>query len=188
MLLFLLRIPILKGFGSYLIKEDELSKSEVIIVLSGGAYDRGFHAFNLYEEGYADKIICPGGNTPPDFEALGVEMLESELTKIYMESLGLSETVTTVIPEGTSTMEESDVILGYLKDNGIESCIIVSSKFHTRRVRRVFKNKLEDEGIEVLISGAPSRTYEESEWWQSENGLLAVNNEYVKLIYYWLKY
>ena len=115
-------------------------------------------------------------------------LLESELTKLYIESLGLSETVTTVIPEGTSTMEESDVILQYLTDNGISSCIIVSSKFHTRRVRRVFKDKLEDEGIQVLITGAPSRSYEEDKWWQSENGLLAVNNEYVKLLYYWLKY
>jgi len=24
-------------------------------------------------------------------------------------------------------------------------------------------------------------------WWKSESGLLMVNNEYIKLIYYWLR-
>lgn len=188
-MLFLLRIPILKEAGNFLISETkELQEAEILIVLSGGAYDRGLHAAELFEEGYAPRIVCPGGNTPPDFEALGMEMLESELTKHFMTDLGVPEEKILVIPEATSTMEESDVILEYMEGQNIESCIIVSSKFHTRRVRGVFEDKLRDAGISVQFSGAPSQTYEESAWWTNEYGLLTVNNEYVKLLYYWLKY
>lgn len=188
-LLFLFRIPILKGAGNFLISEtNNLEPAEIIIVLSGGAYDRGMHAAELYEDGLAPELVCPGGNTPPDFEALGMEMLESELTKHFMTELGVPEEKILVLPEATSTLEESEVVLDYMKTEGIESCIIVSSKFHTRRVRGVFEDKLEDAGISVQISGAPSQVYDENAWWTNEYGLLSVNNEYVKLLYYWLKY
>jgi uncharacterized SAM-binding protein YcdF (DUF218 family) len=187
-LLFLLRYPILRGAANFLIVEDDLEPAEVIIVLSGGAYDRGMYAAQLFEEGYAPKILCAGGNTPPDFEALQMDVLESELTVYFMGELGVPESAMTVIPESTSTLEESEVLLEYLKENGIKSCIVVSSKFHTRRVNFVFRNKYEEAGIELMISGAPSQTYKEREWWKDEYGLLAVNNEYVKLLYYWLKY
>jgi hypothetical protein len=55
-------------------------------------------------------------------------------------------------------------------------------------VNNVFRSLLEDAGIQVLIRGAPSSLYDESLWWESETGLIMVNNEYVKLGYYFLKY
>ena len=186
-ILFLVRKPIMRGMGNYLIYENELEEVDVIVVLSGGAYDRGLEAAKLYDEEYAPFIICPGGNQPPDFKALGIEMLESELTREFMIQQGVPESSIEVIPEATSTLEEADVVLDYLLEKNLSSCIIVSSRFHTRRVKNAFKKKLQREDITVIIHGAPSSQYEESSWWENEYGMLAVNNEYVKLIYHLLK-
>lgn len=158
-----------------------------MFVLSGSPVDRGTGAVKIYNNGFIKKIICTGGNKPADFEALGLDYYESQLTKSEIVRSGVPESVVSVINEGTSTKEESDVILNYCRQNNVHSCIILSSDFHTRRVRSVFKKKLEKENIKVIICGAPAQNYNESSWWESEYGMIAVNNEYVKLMYYCLQ-
>lgn len=186
-LLFLFRYSILRGIGNYLIVSEPSEQSEVMFVLSGSPVDRGTGAVKIYNNGFIKKIICTGGNKPADFEALGLDYYESQLTKSEIVRSGVPESVVSVINEGTSTQEESDVILNYCRQNNVHSCIILSSDFHTRRVRSVFKKKLEKENIKVIICGAPAQNYNESSWWESEYGMIAVNNEYVKLMYYCLQ-
>ena len=48
--------------------------------------------------------------------------------------------------------------------------------------------KLKELETELIIHGTGSTRYDEAEWWKKEEGLIMVNNEYVKLLYYELKY
>ena len=66
--------------------------------------------------------------------------------------------------------------------------MILSSKLHTHRVQEVFKTKLKKQGVEVIVRGATNSRFDELKWWQDENGLIAVNNEWIKRFYYWWKY
>jgi hypothetical protein len=66
--------------------------------------------------------------------------------------------------------------------------MVLSSKLHTHRINEVFRKKLKDAGITLVVRGAPSSQFDEMHWWQSENGLIAVNNEWIKRMYYWWKY
>jgi uncharacterized SAM-binding protein YcdF (DUF218 family) len=91
-----------------------------------------------------------------------------------------------VLKTGTSTREEAELILDYSRDLGLKKVMVVSDKFHTHRVEQVFRDKLEDAGIELVLRGAPSSRYSEDQWWAGEAGLLMVNNEYIKLVYYFL--
>ena len=187
-LLFLFRIPIMRGVGSYLIKENDTNKADAIFVLSGGPLDRGGEAVKLYQNGVSKKIICTGENIPPDFMAIGVTFYESEVTKKYMVSLGLPDSSIELIKKGTSTREEEQAILDYCQQKGLKNIVVVSSKFHTHRISSTFKKPFEKAGIQLHIHGAPSGLYHEETWWENEEGMIACNNEYVKLMYYWLKY
>lgn len=188
LLLFALRVPILKGLSSYLTKTDAPQKVDVIFVLSGAAYDRGMKAADMYKQGCAPRIVCTGGNKDGNALALGREYLECELTRSAVLLTGVDSSVVTTLPEGTSTFEESEAIEKYCIDRNIRSCIVVTSLFHTRRVASTVKKRLERAGIDTYLVGAPSRFYEPTAWWKSEYGLLDVNNEYVKLAYYLVKY
>ena len=103
---------------------------------------------------------------------------------------GVDSAAVQPLQRGTSTFEESEEILGYSVAEGYRSIIVVSSKFHTRRIRSVFKDKFKAEGIDVVVIGANPApdTYTIDEWWLDEQGLIFVNNEYVKSVYYWLRY
>lgn len=188
LLLYAIRMPLLKGLAGFLIATDDLSTSEVIFVLSGNAYDRGNHAVELYQRGLAPTVVCTGGNYDGNTLALGRPYLEAELTRQALINGGVDSTRIKVLPKGTSTYEESIAIAKWCKAQGVTNCIVVSSLFHTRRVSWIIKKRLEDDGIRVAVSGAPPRSYGVENWWKSEYGLIDLNNEYVKLTYYLLKY
>ncbi len=177
----------MRGAANFLICEDSTAPSQMLFVLSGAPTERSAKATEIYKNGFCKKLVCTGANHPQDFAALGIDLTEAQLTKNALIKLTVPDSAITLLEEGTSTMEESDAILKYCTDKKLNSIQIVSSKFHTRRVRSVFKEKFAEKNIEVKIIGAPSTGYEENKWWESEYGLIALNNEYVKLIYYLFK-
>ncbi|MEZ4915694.1 MAG: YdcF family protein [Chitinophagales bacterium] len=187
--LFVFKTPIMKGMANFLIAENEANHTlNYGFVLSGGAFDRGNKAASLYKEGKILQFMCTGKNQSPDLKALGTDTLESDLTKLQMVKQGVPDSLIYLLKEGTSTLEESEAILVYCKTNNIKEIGVISSKFHTKRVHQVFTKKFKKEGIEVFIYGAPSSMYNEMEWWQNEYGLIALNNEYIKQLYYLVKY
>jgi len=188
LLLFFFRVSLLRSVGNYLICEDELSKSEAIFVLSGGTYDRGLQALKIYNDSISRKIICTGRNIPKDFMAMGLNYKESLITSVFLLRNGVKSEDLDILPFGTSTKEEVDLIVEYCKKHKLKKVIIVSNKFHTRRIYRSVRKAFVDNDLQVIINGAPSSNYLESYWWKYENGLITVNNEYIKLLYYFIKY
>ena len=187
-LIYGLRANILKGFARFLIVENEFVQVEYAFVLSGNAFDRGNKAAELYHKGKVATFVCTGANISNDIKSLGLDTLESDLTHLQLLKNGVPETQIINFSKGTSTIEEADFILSYCLENGIIEVVVISSKFHTRRVYQVFRDKFAKQGIDVFIAGAASSRYIEEEWWENEYGLIALNNEYLKQLYYLMKY
>jgi uncharacterized SAM-binding protein YcdF (DUF218 family) len=173
--------------GNHLIYEDSLKHVDAIFVLSGQGFERGNEAAKVYKEGYADKIVCTGGNKSSEFLAMNLDLYESAITQTDLRRCGVDSAAIDTLNRGKSTDDESNVILNYCKQHNIHSCIIVSSRFHTRRVEYTFKKNFESNGITILIHGAPAAAFHESTWWENEYGAIAVDNEYIKLMYYHIK-
>lgn len=186
--IFLLRGPILKGVGAYLIKEDTEVRVDAAFVLSGNAYERSVKAKEMHEKGYAPLLTATGEGINDNLLALGIDISDAELGRDALIRLGVDSTAIRMLRVGTSTQEESEAILGYAKELGYQRIMIISSRFHTRRIQRVFKRKFKQAGIDVFVIGAAPRDYNTSRWWESEMGMIFVNNEYMKLLYYSWKY
>jgi uncharacterized SAM-binding protein YcdF (DUF218 family) len=179
--------PILRGFGNFLMAEDEIIQADAIFILGGNNYDRSLKAFDLIKQQQAPLIYSLGENVSTDLAILGDEIPDALLVQEFLFDLGLTTNQVIPIVKGTSTMEESEAILAECKSKKYTKIIIVSDKFHLRRINFVFKDKFQKEGIQVLLAGASSSMYDEDKWWQYESGLIMLNNEYIKLVYYWLK-
>jgi uncharacterized SAM-binding protein YcdF (DUF218 family) len=174
--------------GSILIHQDEIVASDIIVVLSGNATDRATEAAKLYHNNISKKIICTGGNQSGDFKILGLKELESDMIRLRLLQLNVPDSAITIIHEGTSTFEESKIVANYCKVNKIKSCMVVSSSFHTLRIASIFKKSFQNCATKLMIDAAPSTTYNTDEWWKDEYGLLSVYDEYIKLLYYKIKY
>lgn len=174
--------------GDFLVKQDPLEKSDAMFVLSGRPFERGIAAMNIFFDGYADSVICMGSTIPQDISALGYNYTEAELIKHFLcHRMQIPENVVITLPEGSSTYEESEAILEYALEHKLKKIIIVSSSFHTRRIQQTFKDKFEDKGIQIIVRGHAGK-HKAQNWWKEEHELINVNNEYIKLMYYKLKY
>jgi len=190
--LILFRNPILRGVGSFLIVETPPQKVDAIFVLGGNLLDRPLKAKELYDEGYASKIFTVGGNYSQRELALNngdtiIDLCDAIVSQEFLMGQGVAFEDVQAIPYGTSTKEESEHILNQCLKSKFDSIIVVTDKFHTRRVSNVFIDYFKKEGITVILQGCSNREYEEDLWWKSEQGLVMVNNEYLKLVYYMLK-
>ena len=187
-LAIIFRVQLLQSVGNFLIHEDEPQNVDGIFILGGNTYDRSNRAIELYNQGFSNRIIPLGANVATVLKSVGDSLPDAFITKEHLVENGVPEGAVVPLPEGTSTQEESEAILNYCLNNNYKKIIIISDKFHTKRVSWVFKDYFRNEGVEVLICGASHSDYDEGFWWKSEGGLIMVNNEYVKLVYYWLKY
>lgn len=190
-LLFFLALfhkSVLRGMGNYLIVQDEKEKVDAIFVLSGNSFDRGREAAKLYAEGWAPKVVCLGGEVNPALELYGINDLTAKMTEGVLLRAGVPSSAIELLPEGTSTFEEFEAITAYCQARGLDKIMVVSSLFHTRRIHRFFRLRLHLEGIDLVLRGSSETAFDESAWWKNEPGLIFLNNEYIKMGYYWLKY
>ncbi len=187
LLIFVFRTPILRGIGSYLIVEDDPGKVEYLYVLGGNSYDRGKEAARIFRKGNASRMVCTGGHVPSVFRPFEMEPSEAEVSARVAKEHGVPGGELEVLSKGKSTWEEAHICLEHALKMGADTVAVLSDEFHLRRVRSVFSPLFEKEGVGLRLWGAPSSSYEEMEWWRSEEGMIMVNNEYMKLLYYCFK-
>lgn len=186
---WLAREPLLKGIGSFLICEQLPERpTEVLVILGGNSYERGKAALQLDSVYQYREIWCSGGNIPTAFLALDTLVTESELSARFLEEEGVSPERITTLNGSTSTWEEARALRHRCDSLHTSSITVLSSAFHTRRVHKVFEKAFSGSSTEVYTAAAAPLTYDVDAWWRSESGLIMVNNEYMKTMYYLLKY
>ncbi len=179
------RIIWLDAIAGFLIVEDDISRADVIVILGGGGPGRVEHAVKLYQSDYANWIIATGikRNLP------GLVITWPQLAMKHAVSLGVPESVFILEERPTSTYEDALYIKEDMLDRGFKSAIIVSSPYHMRRVRMIFRKIFEDkEDIFLQFSPVEDSDFQTHRWWTREGDLINVVNEYCKLVLYFFKY
>lgn len=188
MLLWSMRIPLLRGIGQLLIVEDSPEHTDVIYALGGSSLDRGRELALLLQRGVAPIGVTTGSNLSNALEAYGLEVTEASLTAMAARRAGAPPTRIDTLVMGTSTWEEAAAVLDDARQRGADTIAVITTEFHTRRVQRVFHKHFKGSGITVLVHGAHASDYDPEHWWTTEEGLIMVNNEYMKLLYYAITY
>jgi uncharacterized SAM-binding protein YcdF (DUF218 family) len=65
---------------------------------------------------------------------------------------------------------------------------VVTSDFHTRRARAIFRRVLGERMERVHFVAAPTDGFGASDWWECEEGTITYLNEYAKLAFYSFKW
>ena len=97
---------------------------------------------------------------------------------------GVPDSAIKIVNHGTSTKEEIDLLAKFCVTNDINELMIITSAFHTRRVRYTSQKIFEDANVKVNLQGAANKYYNQNNWWTLERGLIACNNEWIKYLFY----
>ena len=86
--------------------------------------------------------------------------------------------------------EEAELVRQYVEAHGLRSVLIVTSAYHSRRALWVFSRVFGNTGIRIgLVSVRPGdESPRPATWWFSRRGWKLVPTEYIKMIYYVIKY
>jgi uncharacterized SAM-binding protein YcdF (DUF218 family) len=189
-LVYALRAQILTGIADLLVVNDPLQPADIIFVLNGDYNTRPFWASELYEQGLAHIIIIARSEMLPA-EKLGLVPNDTDVSIGVMKKLGVPPEKIVVLPVVggvTSTFDEAIALRQYIESHNIHSLILLTSAFHTRRAKWIFDRELAGLPITLAVVAVPHYGFDQTNWWQSEDGLITLNNEYIKLAYYFLKY
>lgn len=133
---------------------DDRSAADAIVVLGAAQYSgtpssvfeaRLEQAYKLYEDGVAPEIITVGGKQQGD------EYTEAASGKNYLIDRGVPANSITAVQEGSDTLLSIEAVSEEMKDQGINSAVLVSDPWHSLRTRTMAR----DAGLDAWT--APTR-------------------------------
>jgi uncharacterized SAM-binding protein YcdF (DUF218 family) len=186
---------LIPNLGQWLVAEDDLQASDMIVVLMGSVTDRILQAVDIYNERYSDKLVLVNSYRfdYDIFVERGVEIPpgNAQLSKMAAIDLGVPEE-NILILEGNakSTQDEALIIREYIRNNKkIESIILVTSKYHSGRAKKIFRKALSGLDREISIYSSPSKydPFNASQWWKNREDIKWVVLEYLKLANFYFR-
>ncbi|PFO04949.1 hypothetical protein COJ85_10640 [Bacillus sp. AFS076308] len=151
--------------GRFLVINEKPKTVDVIVVLSGGE-GRLEKGKELYESGYARKMIVSNG--------LADNLWGRAVTILPRSSLILEA-------KSDSTYESAVYVKKIMEKYHYHSAIIVSSDFHMRRVKYNFSRVYSDTK-DTLIYVSSVSSYDPKNWWKDKLNVGITISEYVKII------
>jgi uncharacterized SAM-binding protein YcdF (DUF218 family) len=186
--LWMFRVPLLTTLADAWIVNDVPVQADAIVVLGGGVQYRPIAAARLYKKGLASKVLIMdvASSTTDDMDLTEPQKV---LTRRVLLGRGVpANAIETVGRSVSNTADESFAVHDWAKQHEAKRLIIVTEIFHTRRARWIFRKRFRDLGTEIQMVAVDRPEYQASNWWRHENGLIAFQNEWTKMLYYRIKY
>jgi uncharacterized SAM-binding protein YcdF (DUF218 family) len=175
--------------GTFMAREDPLQKADAIFVFAGTRIERPLEAADLYRAGYAPRLVVTrampeqgtsaaerrGARVPSDFD----------LSKDVLVSLGVPPEALIVPPRiHDNTAEEIETLHDLAVRNKWKRVILVSSKYHLRRIRLAATRAMRDTSVELLLRGSRYDAATPERWWQRRSDVRWLVSEVPKLVLY----
>ena len=176
-LLYLARRPILRFMAESWIVEDADSKADALIVLSDDNFyaDRATRAAELFREGKAPIVVASGRRLRP---MAGIaELMEHDLVERGVPK----DRIVRLAHDADSTREEAEALTKLATQRKWHSVILVTSNYHTRRARYIFR-KVFPQGIEVHVASARSGDFDPQRWWEKRKSIKELTREFTGMV------
>lgn len=166
------RDSLLAAIGEALVVSRPALHSDAIIVLGGGTSERQLYAAELYRQGLAPIVLATGappGDTP-------------RMTTLH--AAGVPDTAILMANGTHNTRDDSVQSLHFAERLHWHRIILVTDPFHMRRSLWTFDTAFRGSGIAIDPRPAPTPWFHADRWWRDENSFVAVDEEYLKLLFY----
>ena len=173
--------------GAWLVLQDPLAPSEVMVVLSGHMPDRAMEAARLYREKAAPQVwVSQGLSVGAELAALHIPYVgEDFYNERVLIALAVPPDSIRILPEpSANTAQEVQEISRIARQGGIHSVIIVTSAPHTRRVRAIW-NRLVGDSPRLIVRHPLDDPFDAAHWWRNTGDALDVVREWLGLANAW---
>lgn len=159
--LYFVRHPIFRFAAESWVIEDPLEKADALIVLSDDNFyaDRATRAAELFREGKATLVVASGRRLRP---SAGIaELMEHDLVERGVPK----DRILRFAQDDDSTRGEAEALAKLAKTKKWRKAIIVTSNYHTRRARYIFRHVFPQD-IEIRVASARDGDFDPESWWE----------------------
>jgi len=168
--------PLARGLGRHLVRDDQPSQADAIVVLGGDVHKRAPHAAALYRAGLAPVVVAVGGTVDQG------SLAEARKTARVLDEQGVPATAVLVVSaDAPSTRDEARAAVSVAIDHGWHHLAVVTSPYHTWRAGQIF-DELAPADLQVAMVPSPLDPYDPAAWWQDARQRRLVRNEYGKYL------
>ena len=175
--LYLARHPILRFAAEFWIIEDPIDKADAIIVLSDDNFyaDRATRAAELFREGKAPVVVASGRRLRP---SAGIaELMEHDLVERGVPR----DKIVRFAHDADGTREEAEALARFAKERKWRRVIVVTSNYHTRRARYIFR-RVFPQDIEVRVASAWDGDFDPQRWWEKRKSVKELMREFAGMM------
>ena len=162
---YVARRPLLREAASLCIVADAIQPADVIIVIGDDDFagDRAREAAGLFQNHWAPQVVASGRMLRP-YTSI------ADLIAQDLQAQGVpASAIVRFSHRANNTLEEAQGLRVLISERQWRKVLLVTSNYHTRRARYIFRKTLPSE-VSLEVAGAPSSDFEPGSWWQSRQG------------------
>ena len=161
---------------------------DFVFILPGNEDIRPQVAADLYWSGRVTKLIISVVPLLPDSVAdLTNGAREIDLRVLQSRRIP-TEDLIVLSATGETTFADMQVLLPVLEEHPSSTVLVLTNEYHTRRARWCARQVLGQASLRTVIVSAPNPGFTLEKWWRTPRGRGLVLWEWVKLVYYQLRY
>jgi hypothetical protein len=179
-----LREPVLRAAGWTLVVNEPVAPADVIVlsIASGGA--GALEAADLVQSGISKRVAVfedPPSGEDYEFIRRGLPYEDLAATQIrQLASLGVTNVVRISRVDGTES--EGRVLPQWCDEHHLRSIVVVATKDHSRRLRRVLDRDMKGHPTQVTVQAASYSSFDPDRWWETRDGIRTAIVELQKLL------
>jgi len=180
-----LREPVLRAAGWALVVNNEPIGTADIIVLTLDSDGAGaLEAADLVQSGVAKRVAVfqdPPSGEDNEFIRRGLPYEDEAARQIrQLKMLGVTDVVKISRVEGTES--EGQVLPQWCDEQHLKSIVVVATKDHSRRLRRVLDRAMKGHPTNVTVQAAHYSDFDPDRWWETRGGVRTEIVELQKLL------
>jgi len=179
-----LREPVLRAAGWALVVNEPIAPADIIVLSidSGGA--GALEAADLVQSGISKRVAVfhdPPSGEDYEFIRRGLPYEDEGARQVrQLTSLGVTDVVQISRIDGTEG--EGQVLPLWCDQQHFRSIVMVATKDHSRRLRRVLDRVMKGHPTHVTVQAARYSTFDPDRWWETRGGIRTEIIELQKLL------
>jgi uncharacterized SAM-binding protein YcdF (DUF218 family) len=165
-LVYFARHPIMRFVAESWVVDEPVTHADAIVVLSDDNFyaDRATHASELYRQGVSPEVVASGRRLRPN--ASVSELIEHDL----LERGVPKDKIVRFTHDADNTKEEAEALAILAAQQHWKSLVVVTSNYHTRRARYIFK-KVFPSAMAVSVASARDGDFDPERWWEKRKSI-----------------
>jgi hypothetical protein len=179
-----LREPVLRAAGWALVVNEAAASADFIVLAldSGGA--GALEAADLVQSGISKRVAVfmdPPSGEDHEFIRRGLPYEDAAARQIrQLRSLGVTDVVQISRIDGTEG--EGRVLPRWCDEHQLRSIVVVATKDHSQRLRRVLERAMKGHPTRVAVQPARYSSFDPDRWWETRGGVRTEVIELQKLL------